>query len=87
MIVKKNRNAMELLCTKSKYGNFKEGKIYKATAYSTIGKSCNYTNFKIVDEDGDLFTISEKLVSNKGPLLFQIVEREQIKDIDEGVER
>lgn len=84
MNIKSDQNKIFLLCTKSKYGNFKQGKIYEATAYAKQGSK--YTNFKIEDEDGDLFTITDKYFE-KGPLLFRIVEKEQVKDIEEGMER
>lgn len=80
MDFKSNKDELSLLCTKSKYGNFKEGKIYNAIAYATMGKSSQYTNFRIEDEDGDLYTIEDKHLKESGPLQFKIVEKTRTLD-------
>lgn len=44
-----------------KYGNFVYNKVYRAVARSRgIVKPYRYTDFKIVDEDGDLYTLDDK---------------------------
>lgn len=73
MGIKKDQEELELLCTKSKYGNFKEGKTYTAIARASMGNK--YTDFRIEDEDGDLYTIEEKNLKESGPLQFKIVEK------------
>ena len=85
MAIKKDQDKLELLCTKSKYVNFKEGKIYTAIARAGIGKK--YTDFRIKDEDGDLYTIEEKHLKESGPLLFKILEKTQTLDNEEDFER
>lgn len=73
MNIKNKKDKLSLLCIKSKYSNFEEGKIYEAISYAKQGNQC--TNFKIQDEDGDLFTIADKYMLDKGPLQFGIVEK------------
>ena len=53
-----------------KYGNFVYNKVYKAVARSRgIVKPYVYTDFKITDEDGDLYTLDER---DKGSKYFII---------------
>lgn len=80
MYVKCKVKEMELLCTKSKYGNFVEGKTYKAVAFATMGKGVNveYTHFKITDEDGDYYSIKEEHFWDMGPLLFKEVTKTNV---------
>lgn len=78
MNFKSNKDELSLLCTKSKYGNFKEGKTYIAIARASMGNK--YTDFRIEDEDGDLYTIEDKHLKESGPLQFKIVEKIQTLD-------
>lgn len=63
---------IKLICTHSKYGNFTKGKEYLAIAFAKQGRQ--FTNFKIEDDDGDLYSIEGKFFNEKGPLLFDVVE-------------
>lgn len=72
MLENKNEK-LKLLCTKSKFGNFKQGKVYEAEAWAkTLHKT--FSQFRIKDEDGDLYTIEEKHLGSSGKLLFSIVD-------------
>lgn len=84
MGIKKDQEELELLCTKSKYVNFKEGKTYTAIARASMGNK--YTDFRIEDEDGDLYTIEEKNLKESGPLQFKIVEKTYVLDNKEDIE-
>lgn len=73
MIEHKNET-LKLLCTKSKFGNFKQGKIYEAKAYAKTLHN-TFSHFRIEDEDGDLYTIDNKHLLTTGRLCFSIVDQ------------
>lgn len=55
----RNTSEIYLKCITNKFGNFIYGKIYKADAWSH-NKHMGYSTFKITDEDGDLYMITER---------------------------
>lgn len=60
-------------CITDKYSNFTYNKIYEAEAR---GKTATlYTDFKVIDEDGDLYTIHESALGR----LFLIIPEVNIK--------
>lgn len=53
--VERTTPAIKVRCISNKYSNFKCNKIYEAEARGK--RDTLYTDYKIVDEDGDYYTI------------------------------
>lgn len=53
--------AKYVLCLEKRYGNFTYGKIYEAIPHTIRNTTKEPTNFRITDDDGDFYTIAEKV--------------------------
>ena len=59
--IKGNTEVIKVQWLHDKYGNFIKGKVYEAVAYARMLNG-RYTDYKITDEDGDTFTLSDRMV-------------------------
>ena len=70
--IKNRQHQLKLRCINSKCGNFTVNKIYIATAFAIMNDK-QYVDFKIEDDEHDLYTIKEKHLIKNNKLYFEII--------------